>query len=229
MKQILIIEDDKVISEMVRYVLEKEGFQVVSAQDGLTGITRVKEIPLDLLILDLMLPGLSGLEICKRIRTDQSLNRLPILILSARGRETDRVTALELGADDYITKPFSPREFVARVKALLRRADPPVEAEKPIKIGPLIIDSMSYTVTRDGKPVTLSTLEFRLLYFLVSHPNKVFPRDQILDAMWGIAVQPRSVDTCIRRLRTRIERDPENPVYLKTVRGVGYKFEVRPS
>ena len=132
MKQILIIEDDKVISEMVRYVLEKEGFQVVSAQDGLTGITRVKEIPLDLLILDLMLPGLSGLEICKRIRTDQSLNRLPILILSARGRETDRVTALELGADDYITKPFSPREFVARVKALLRRADPSFEAEKPI-------------------------------------------------------------------------------------------------
>ena len=174
MKQILTIEDDRVISEMVRYVLEKEGFQVVSAQDGLTGITRVKEIPLDLLILDLMLPGLSGLEICKRIRTDQSLNRLPILILSARGQETDRVTALELGADDYITKPFSPREFVARVKALLRRADPPVEAEKPIKIGPLIIDSMSYTVTRDGKPVRLSTLEFRLLYFLVSHPNKVF-------------------------------------------------------
>jgi two-component system phosphate regulon response regulator PhoB len=190
----------------------------------------VKKSPPDLLVLDLMLPKLSGLEICKAIRRDAALNRLPILMLTARGEEADRVVGLEMGADDYVTKPFSPRELVARVKALLRRVEPVEETPRTIEVGRLVIDPSSYRVTRAGKPVTLSTLEFRLLYYFASRPNKVFTRDQLLDAVWGSDrfVTPRSVDVYVRRLRERIEADPENPVYLKTVRGAGYMFETGP-
>ena len=229
MKRILMIEDDKGIVELVRYALEKEAFEVAAALDGLSGLARVKQQTPDLLMLDLMLPKLSGLEICKEIRRDASLNRLPILMLTARGDEADRVVGLEIGADDYVTKPFSPRELVARVKALLRRAEPPGEAVKAIEVGRLHIDPSNYRVTRAGKPVPLSTLEFRLLYFLASRPDKVFSRDQLLDAVWGNErfVTPRSVDVYIRRLREKIEADPENPAHLKTVRGAGYLFETR--
>ena len=229
MKRILIIEDDKDIVELVRYNLEKEGFQVSGAYDGLTGLAQVKKSPPDVLVLDLMLPRLPGLEICKEIRRDQSLNRLPILMLTARGEEADRVLGLELGADDYVTKPFSPRELVARVKALLRRAEPAEGVEKVIEIGQLVIDPAAYRVTCAGEPVPLSTLEFRLLYYLASRPNRVFTRDQLLDAVWGTErfVTPRSVDVYVRRLREKIEADPEDPVYLKTVRGAGYMFETR--
>jgi two-component system phosphate regulon response regulator PhoB len=183
------------------------------------------------LLLDLMLPKLSGLEICKEIRRDAALNRLPILMLTARGDEADRVVGLEMGADDYVTKPFSPRELVARVKALLRRAEPPDETARPIEAGRLQIDPSAYRVTRAGKPVTLSTLEFRLLYYLASRPNRVFTRDQLLDAVWGTErfVTPRSVDVYIRRLREKIEPDPEKPTHLKTVRGAGYLFETGPA
>jgi len=226
MKRILMIEDDKGIVELVRYALEKEAFEVAAALDGLSGLARVKQQTPDLLMLDLMLPKLSGLEICRQIRSDRKLRRLPILILSVRGHEADRVTALELGADDYVTKPFSPRELVARVKALLRRSELLSEDEKPIKVGPLAVDPVAHTVTRAGKPLSLSALEFRLLHFLASHPNRVFSRDQLLDAVWGIAAQPRSVDACIRRLRTRIENDPARPAYLQTIRGAGYKFVI---
>jgi two-component system alkaline phosphatase synthesis response regulator PhoP len=228
MKRILIIEDDRDIIELVRYNLEQEGFTLGSARDGLSGLEQVKKSPPDVLLLDLMLPKLSGLEICKAIRRDEKLNRLPILMLTARGDESDRVIGLELGADDYVTKPFSPRELVARVKALLRRADTSVTGvEKLIEAGSLVIDPEGYRVTRNGKPQVLSTLEFRLLYFLASHANKVYTRDQLLDAVWGTErfVTPRSVDACMRRLREKIEEDPENPVYLKTLRGAGYLFE----
>ncbi len=230
MKRILIIEDDKDIVELVRYNLEKEDFRVLALGDGVSGLAQVKKSPPDLLLLDLMLPKLSGLEICKDIRRDASLNRLPILMLTARGDEADRVVGLELGADDYVTKPFSPRELVARVKALLRRAEPGAgEPTKPLEVGKLVIDPASYRVTRAGKPVPLSTLEFRLLYFLASRPNKVFSRDQLLDAVWGSErfVTPRSVDVYVRRLREKVEPDPENPAHLKTVRGAGYLFETR--
>lgn len=230
MKRILIIEDDKDIVELVRYNLEKERFQVTAVSDGLSGLAQVRKSPPDLLLLDLMLPKLSGLEICREIRRDTSLNRLPILMVTARGDEADRVVGLELGADDYVTKPFSPRELVARVKALLRRVEPPAaEAEKTIEVGKLVIDPSSYRVTRAGKPVPLSTLEFRLLYFLAARPNRVFTRDQLLDAVWGAErfVTPRSVDVYIRRLREKIEVEPEKPAYLKTVRGAGYLFERR--
>ena len=230
MKRILIIEDDRDIVELVRYNLANEGFQVSAAVDGSSGLMTVKKSPPDLLLLDLMLPKLSGLEICKEIRRDPALNRLPILMLTARGEEADRVVGLEMGADDYVTKPFSPRELVARVKALLRRAEPAGEAERTIEVGQLVIDPSSYRVTRAGKPVTLSTLEFRLLYYFASRPNKVFTRDQLLDAVWGNErfVTPRSVDVYVRRLREKVEADPENPVHLKTVRGAGYLFETRP-
>jgi DNA-binding response OmpR family regulator len=192
-------------------------------------LAQIQKSPPDLLVLDLMLPKLSGLEICKAVRRDEALNRIPILMLSARGEEADRVIGLELGADDYVTKPFSPRELVARVKALLRRIQPAGKQEKPIIAGALRIDPASYRVTRDGDPLALSTLEFRLLYYLASRPNRVFSRDQLLDAVWGTGrfVTPRSVDVYIRRLREKIERDPDKPEYLKTVRGAGYLFETR--
>lgn len=227
MKRILIIEDDKDIVELVRYNLSADGFEVSSASDGSSGLAQVRKSPPDLLLLDLMLPKMSGLEVCKEIRRDPALNRLPILMLTARGEEADRVIGLEMGADDYVTKPFSPRELVARVKVLLRRAEPVSDVNRSIDIGKLHIDPSSYRVTRAGKLLTLSTLEFRLIYFLATRPDRVFTRDQLLDSVWGTDrfVTPRSVDVYIRRLREKIEVDPENPVYLKTVRGAGYLFE----
>ena len=228
MRRILIIEDERDIVELVRYNLEKEGFQVIAVGDGATGLAQLKKSPPDLLVLDLMLPKLSGLEVCKEVRRDQALNRLPILMLTARGEEADRVLGLELGADDYVTKPFSPRELNARIKALLRRAEPARETPRPIEVGTLSIDPASYRVTRSGKPVPLSTLEFRLLYYLASRPNRVFTRDQLLDAVWGNErfVTPRSIDVYIRRLREKIEVDPAHPVFVRTVRGAGYLFEM---
>lgn len=231
MRRILVIEDDKDIVELVKYNLEKDGYQVAASGDGATGLAQIKKSPPDLLVLDLMLPKLSGLDICKDIRRDVSLNRLPILILTAKGEEADRVVGLELGADDYVTKPFSPRELVARVKALLRRADPGTSSDKPLEIGPLRIDPAAYRVTRAGKAVAMSTLEFRLLYFLATRPNRVFTRDQLLDGVWGTErfVTPRSVDVYVRRLREKIETDPQHPAYMKTIRGAGYLFETRAS
>ena len=227
MKRVLLIEDDRDIVELVRYNLEREGFQVASATDGAIGLAQVRKTPPDILLLDLMLPKLSGLEICKEIRRDQSLNRLPILMLTARGEEADRVVGLEMGADDYVTKPFSPRELGARVKALLRRTEPAGESPRVIEARGLTIDPSSYRVTHDGHPVTLSTLEFRLLYYLATRPNRVFTRDQLLDAVWGTErfVTPRSVDVYIRRLREKVETDADHPSFLKTVRGAGYMFE----
>ena len=229
MKRVLIIEDDKDIVELVRYNLANEGFEVTGIADGSSGLASLRKAAPDLLILDLMLPRMPGLEVCKEIRRDSTLNRLPILMLTARGEEADRVVGLEMGADDYVTKPFSPRELLARVKALLRRAEPPSDSPRTIEVGKLAIDPASYRVSHSGKAVPLSTLEFRLLYYLASRPNRVFTRDQLLDAVWGTDrfVTPRSVDVYVRRLREKIEGDPENPVHLKTVRGAGYLFETR--
>lgn len=229
LSRVLIIEDDRDIVELVRYNLEKEGYQVTATSDGMAGLAQIQKSPPDLLLLDLMLPKLNGLEICKAVRRNETLNRLPILIISARGEEADRVIGLELGADDYVTKPFSPRELVARVKALMRRVQPIDSQEKAIEAGALRIDPASYRVTREGQSLPLSTLEFRLLFYLASRPNRVFSRDHLLDAVWGTGryVTPRSVDVYIRRLREKIEIDPEEPVHLKTIRGAGYLFETR--
>ena len=231
MKRILVIEDDKDIVELVKYNLEKDGFQVTTTGDGASGLIQIRKAPPDLLVLDLMLPKLSGLEICKEARKDPALNRLPILILTAKGEEADRVVGLELGADDYVTKPFSPRELAARVKALLRRTEPAGAGEKLIEIGGLRIDPAAYRVSRSGKAVPMSTLEFRLLYFLAARPNRVFTRDQLLDGVWGTErfVTPRSVDVYVRRLREKIETDPQHPAFMKTIRGAGYLFETRAS
>jgi two-component system alkaline phosphatase synthesis response regulator PhoP len=170
LKRILIIEDDKDIVELVRYNLANEGFEVIAVADGSSGLASLRKAAPDLLILDLMLPRMPGLEVCKEIRRDSALNRLPILMLTARGEEADRVVGLEMGADDYVTKPFSPRELVARVKALLRRAEPAGDIERAIEVGRLSIDPSSYRVTRAGKTLTLSTLEFRLIYYLAARP-----------------------------------------------------------
>ncbi len=230
MKRVLVIEDDPDIVELLRYNLEKEDFQVSAATDGKIGLEMVRRGSADLLILDLMLPQLSGIEVCKEIRRSQEHETLPIIMLTARGEETDRVLGLELGADDYVTKPFSIREMVARVKAILRRSErekDKIESEETLLIGPLSIDPSSYRVQRNGEAIQLTALEFRLLYFLGARPNRVFTRDQLLDAVWGTErfVTPRSVDVYIRRLREKIEADPVHPQYLKTMRGAGYLFE----
>ncbi|MGH9789694.1 MAG: response regulator [Candidatus Acidiferrales bacterium] len=231
MKQILIIEDDRTTIELIKASLEKEGFEITAITDGESGLAQVRKDPPDLLLLDLMLPKMPGLDVCRQIRGDDNLNRLPILMLTARGDEMDRVVGLEVGADDYVTKPFSPRELLARVKALLRRAEPPPEGERAVEIGKLKIDPTSYRVTRSGKAVPLSTLEFKLLHYLAARPNRVFTRDQLLDAVWGADrfVTPRSIDVYVRRLREKIEADPENPSHLKTMRGAGYMFETKPA
>jgi phosphate regulon transcriptional regulator PhoB len=225
LKRVLIVEDDHDIIELVRYNLEREGYRVTHATDGVSGLESARrELP-DLLILDLMLPQLSGLQLCQEIRRTPRTAHLPIIMLTARSDEADRVVGLELGADDYVTKPFSPRELVARVKAVLRRAEP-LPVGQPIRIGSLEIEPDSHQVKVEGKAIELSALEFRLLHFLASHPGRVFSRDQLLDQVWGADrfVTPRSVDVYMRRLRERVEKDPENPQFLKTVRGAGYKF-----
>ncbi len=226
-KRILIIEDDKDIRGLLRYDLEREGFRVSESEDGVEGLALLRKSPPDLLVLDLMLPRLSGLEICKQVRREQTARRVPILILTARSEEPDRIVGLELGADDYVTKPFSPRELVARVKALLRRTEPSILSSEPVRAGRLLIDPASYRVLRSGRPLEVSALEFRLLHFLASHPNRAFSRDQLLEAVWGADrfVIPRIVDVYIRHLREKVEDEPNRPVHLKTVRSVGYLFD----
>jgi DNA-binding response OmpR family regulator len=226
MNRILLIEDDRDIVELVRYNLEADGFEVSSVSDGAKGMVSLRREPPDLLLLDIMLPGMSGLEICREIRKDPSFNHLPILILSARSDEVDRVTGLELGADDYVTKPFSVRELCARVKALLRRSGGPTQVQKVIECGALTIDPNSYRVCHLGELVPLSILEFQLLCQLAANPGRVFTRDQLLDSVWGSDhfITPRAVDVCVRRLREKLETDPENPRLLCTVHGAGYMF-----
>lgn len=227
-RKILVVEDEEDIRTLVRYNLEAEGYSVVDASDGEQGLNlAAKERP-SLIVLDLMLPGLSGLEVCRLLRSRDETAQVPILILTARAAEVDKVLGLEMGADDYVTKPFSPREFVARVKAILRRSYGQTN-ERPHEYyekGWLRIDYDTYEVSRDGKSVELGLREFDLLKFFVKNPHRVFGRTQILDLVWGhdVYVEPRTVDVHIRRLRQRIERDDANPSLILTVRGVGYKF-----
>jgi len=225
--KILVVDDDPAVSGSLDRALRLEGYEVIAAANGTGALEQLALSPPDAVILDVLMPGLDGLEVCRRMRAVG--DRTPVLMLTARGDEADRVVGLEMGADDYVTKPFSPRELIARVKALLRRAEPPADAPRILEIGKLAIDPASYRVSHSGKPVPLSTLEFRLLYYLASRPNRVFTRDQLLDAVWGTDrfVTPRSVDVYVRRLREKIEADPENPLHLKTVRGAGYLFETR--
>jgi phosphate regulon transcriptional regulator PhoB len=227
-RKVLIVEDEKDIRDLVRYNLEEEGFAVIEASDGEVGLNLATRERPTLIILDLMLPGLSGLEVCKHLRTGEETVQVPILILTARASEVDKVLGLEIGADDYVTKPFSPRELVARVKAVLRRAYGPV-LDRPHEMyerGRLRIDYDTYEVAIEGQTVNLGLREFELLKFFVQYPHRVFSRTQILDLVWGhdVYVEPRTVDVHIRRLRQRVERDDTDPTLILTVRGVGYKF-----
>lgn len=225
-KRILIIEDEKEIADLIAYTLQKENFQVDIALNGNEALNKLKDNIYDLLILDLMLPYVQGLEICKLVRNNPAMKNAGIIIVTARAEEFDRIIGLEMGADDYVTKPFSPRELMARVKAVLRRIKTETHGEI-IKIGDLTIDKDKYLVTVKGEPLRLSATEFKLLLYLAERPNKIFSRDHLLDAVWGqdIYVDARTVDVHIRRLRMKIEKDPDNPQYIKTMRGVGYYIE----
>jgi two-component system alkaline phosphatase synthesis response regulator PhoP len=226
MKSILLIEDDPHLVELLEYNFSKDGLHVVPCFDGTKGLERVREMTPDLLILDLVLPGLSGLEICKQVRSDLKLTWLPILILTAKSEEADRVIGLELGADAYVTKPFELRELTARVKTLLWRTDPDFPAPKAIEVGAVRIDPASHCVTRGKEAVPTSTVEFQLLLFLVTHPNRVFTRGQLVEAVWGSehSLSQQSVDVYIWRLREKVEENPQSPTFITTVRGTGYMF-----
>jgi len=226
-KHILVVDDESDIVELVSYNLKKEGFSVDSASDGETALKKIRKGKYGLLILDLMLPGIQGIELCRMLRNEPKSSGIPIIMLTAKGEEVDRILGLEMGADDYLTKPFSPRELVARVKAVLRRSLEKPVTEKILKIGELEIDSERYHVSIKGKPVKLSATEFKLLLFLSERKDRVFSRDQLLNAVWRdeAFVEPRTVDVHIRRLRSHIEEDPAKPRYIKTLRGIGYFFD----
>ena len=225
-KKILLVEDESDLVKLLKYNLEKEGFKVSYATDGSLALAEMRRNGPDLVILDLMLPGLDGLEICRQLRRNEKFAPIPILILSARSEEADRVVGLELGADDYVTKPFSMREVIARVRALLRRNEPAGLQHSKLQRGNIIIDPMAHSVSVAGRAVELSALEFRLLHYLALHPGIVFSRDYLLDSVWGNdrTVTPRSVDVYIRRIREKIETNPQQPTFVQTVHGVGYRF-----
>ncbi|MBI5641684.1 MAG: response regulator [Nitrospirae bacterium] len=226
--RILVVDDEPDIVELVRYNLTKEGFGVSSASDGEEALAKIRSGDFDFLILDLMLPGIRGMELCRMIRNDPKTKNLPIIMLTAKGEEVDRILGLETGADDYMTKPFSPRELVARVRAVLRRLSERPADTTVIRIGDLVIDRESYSVLKRNVPLSLSSTEFRLLLYLAERKGKIFSRDRLLDAIWKdeAFVEPRTVDVHIRRLRTQIEDDPSDPRYIKTRRGIGYYMDV---
>lgn len=227
LKHILVIEDEADLVELIAYNLRKEGFAVDSSSDGEAALKKIRTGNYDLLILDLMLPGIQGMELCRIVRNDPKTAGIPIIMLTAKGEEIDRILGLEMGADDYMAKPFSPRELVARVKAVLRRVSDKPAMEKLLKFGDLEIDRERYAVSVRKNPVRLSATEFRLLLFLAERKGRVFSRNQLLDAIWRdeAFVEPRTVDVHVRRLRAQIERDPAHPKYIKTMRGIGYVFD----
>jgi DNA-binding response OmpR family regulator len=225
---ILLVDDEDSIQKLLAYPLERDGFRVLQARDGEEALERFAAEHVDLVVLDLMLPKLDGLEVCKRLRAE---SEVPIIMLTARDDELDKVLGLELGADDYITKPFSIREFRSRVRALLRRASAP----RPAQDGELIvaeglrIDLARRSVEVRGEPVQLTYVEFELLRTLASNPGRVYSRRMLLEALWGGADyrEPRTIDVHVRHLREKLERDPAEPEYVLTVRGVGYRFRDR--
>jgi two-component system alkaline phosphatase synthesis response regulator PhoP len=228
MARILVVDDEESIIELIGFNLRKEGFEVVTATDGYEAIKEAREASPDLVVLDLMLPGLDGMEICRVLRN--GLNKtVPIIMLTARSEEQDRVMGLELGADDYLTKPFSPRELVARIKAVLRRTNATAVdgvGSNSIQAGPIVIDPDRYEVTDGGRRLDLTRKEFELLRVLAGNPGRVLTRDYLLDRVWGyeVGADTRTVDVFIRHLRQKIEPDPANPVLIETVRGIGYRF-----
>jgi len=231
---ILVVEDEEDIVRLLSFHLEKEGYQVTTASSGTEGLAIALENPPDLAILDIMLPGMDGLEVCRHLRRSELTASVPVLILSARKEELDKVLGLELGADDYMIKPFSVRELVARIRAMLRRqdrqaatgADRNVESEAVLQSGVIKLYPERYQVTVDGQPCSLTHKEFLLLQILMTNPGRVLTRETLLERVWDYAVEvdTRTVDVHVRYLRQKIEKDPANPQYIETVRGVGYRF-----
>jgi DNA-binding response OmpR family regulator len=220
---VLVVDDEPIVREVVVRYLEREGYRTLEAGDGVLARELVERERPNLVVLDLMLPGMDGLSLCRWIRARSDL---PVIMLTARGEEADRIVGLELGADDYVTKPFSPRELAARVRTVLRRAAPPVLAEARLSFGDLEIDAATREVTRAGQPVRLTAREFDLLWFFASHPRRVFSRSQLMERVWGYeaALDTGTVTVHVRRLREKIEDDPARPRRLETVWGVGYRF-----
>jgi DNA-binding response OmpR family regulator len=227
---ILLVDDEESVRKVLTFPLERDGFRVVQAGDGEEALQRFGESAPDLVVLDIMLPKLDGLEVCKRLR---ATSQVPIIMLTARDDELDKVIGLELGADDYITKPFSIREFRSRVRALLRRAKAPAhgagEPDERIEADGLVIDVPRRTVEVRGQPVQLTYVEFELLRTLASHPGRVYSRRMLLEALWKSADyrDPRTIDVHVRHLREKLESEPRTPEYIVTVRGVGYRFKDR--
>jgi DNA-binding response OmpR family regulator len=223
MKTVLVVDDEPTLREVVVRYLEREGYHALVAADGDEAESILRNEAPDLVILDLMLPGTDGLEICRQIRAHSSL---PVIMLTARGEETDRIVGLELGADDYVTKPFSPRELVARVRTVLRRTAQRPEPDEVMRHGDLVLDSASRDVRKGGRLVKLTAKEFDLLWFLAAHPRRVFSREHLMASVWGYqsAFDTGTVTVHVRRLRAKIEEDPARPRHIETVWGVGYRF-----
>ncbi len=231
MSTILVVDDEANIVELLKFNLEKENFKVISAGNGVTGLSLAQEYLPDLIILDIMMPDKDGFEVCRALRANSKTAVIPIIMLSAKSELMDKVIGLEMGADDYITKPFSPRELLARVKANLRRQEyvhktPESGNEKEIKYNNMIIRPERFEAIVEGTRLDLSPKEFEILLVLASNPGRVFSRDVLLEKIWGFDAirETRTVDVHIRYLRQKIERDPANPEYIETVRGVGYRF-----
>jgi DNA-binding response OmpR family regulator len=223
MPTVLVVDDEPIVREVVVGYLRREGFRTLEAEDGNRARELLEADLPSLVVLDLMLPGMDGLELCRWIR---ARSNLPVIMLTARGEEADRIVGLELGADDYVTKPFSPRELTARVRTVLRRSSSPTFSDARLSVGALEVDASTREVTKAGEAVRLTAREFDLLWFLASHPRRVFSRSQLMDRVWGYeaALDTGTVTVHVRRLREKIEDDPSRPRFLETVWGVGYRF-----
>jgi two-component system, OmpR family, phosphate regulon response regulator PhoB len=223
--RVLIVEDEAPLVTLLRYNLEKEGFEVCSAGDGEEALVQIAERKPDIVLLDWMLPLVSGIEVCRQIRRAPQTRALPVIMLTARGEEVDRVRGLNSGADDYITKPFSLRELTARLRAVIRRTQP-ASVDETLQFAEVTVDVGAHRVTRAGKPIHLGPTEFRLLLYLMRHPGRVFSREQLLDAVWGhdVYVEPRTVDVHIRRLRKAMNADGGEDI-VRTVRSAGYSLD----
>jgi len=224
-KRIAIVEDEAELASLIDYNLARHGYQTQVLTEAEGALKTLEHSRPDLIVLDVMLPGVDGFELCRQIRRSPALSKTPVLFLTARSDEVDRVLGLEIGGDDYMTKPFSPRELVARVKAHLRREE--MDAEPPaVEVGPFRLDRSARRVYQDARELELTSTEFNLLEFFLTHPGRAYNREQLLKSVWGEQfVTPRTVDVHVRRLREQIEEQPDSPRYLTTVRGFGYRFE----
>ncbi|MFZ5644612.1 MAG: response regulator transcription factor [Bacillota bacterium] len=232
MTTILVVDDEENIVELIKFNLLKEDYRVISASNGITGLTMAQDYLPDLIILDIMMTGKDGLEVCRSLKANPKTAPIPVIILSAKNEDIDKILGLEMGADDYVTKPFSPRELLARVKANLRRQQYMNEknlhpkTRKELVFNNLVIRPENYEVELSGNRISLSPKEFEILEILASNPGRVFNRDMLLEKIWGFSElrETRTIDVHIRYLRQKIEEDPSNPVFIETVRGIGYRF-----